>query len=233
MNKMIKIKPMRLWQSILYFLGPGLYAVFAQQVLQPYLTQTGISEENAYNTTHITVFVLLFLVTFSALRMDGWDFSWSSFKERLRLKRMDRVTWRWTSIFLVFYLVLGLLLNILAQFAFEALGFRPPDADIPLTNIPFLLIVYIANIFSEEFWWRGYILPRQEMEHGKSAWIVNGILWSLFHMAKWWSIPFMLLKQWMLPFITQRTKNTMPAILIHLISNGFGILLSIIPLLPT
>ncbi|UCF60835.1 MAG: CPBP family intramembrane metalloprotease, partial [Anaerolineaceae bacterium] len=225
------IRPMRLWQSLLFFMIPGLYGLFAQYVLSPFIVRLGMSEENAYNTVHLTIFIGLFLATIVALRVEGWSLRWASIKERLRIKGMDSTAWKLTLLFLVLYLVLGFLLNNLAQFVYEQIGFWPPDADIPLTNIPFLLIVFIANIFSEELWWRGYILPRQELEHGKSAWIVNGVLWSLFHISKWWAVPFMLLKQWMLPFVVQRTKNTTPAIVIHFVSNGASILLSILPLL--
>jgi membrane protease YdiL (CAAX protease family) len=225
------VKPLKLWQSILFFLGPALYGVFAYYLLFPSLTQLGVSQENAYNTAHLTVFILLFILTIIALRVEGWPLSRVTLRERLRFKRMDSTAWKWTISFLLLYLVLGLVLNMLAQFVYEIVGFWPPDADIPLTNIPFLLIVFIANILSEELWWRGYILPRQELEHGKFAWIVNGILWSFFHIFKWWAVPFMLLKHWMLPFVVQRTKNTTPPFLIHLTSNGMGILLSIIPLL--
>jgi len=225
------VRPLKLWQSILFFMGPGLYGIIAYYVLFPSLTQLGISQENAYNTAHLTVFILLFLLTIIALRIEGWPLSWETLKERLRFKRMDSTAWKWTLSFLLLYLMLGLVLNTLAQFVYEFFGFWPPDADIPLTNIPFLLIVFIANIISEELWWRGYILPRQELEHGKFAWIVNGILWSFFHIFKWWAVPFLLLKQWMLPFIAQRTKNTTPPFLIHFMSNGLGIVLIIIPLL--
>jgi membrane protease YdiL (CAAX protease family) len=231
MKKIGAIRPMRLWQSVLFFLLPGLYALFSQYVLFPSLVRLGISEEYAYSTALLTGFVLLFLATIIALRVEGWSYSWATVRERLRVRRMDANAWKWTLIFLVLYLLLGFLFNILAQFVYEKLGFWPPDADIPLTNIPFLVIVFVANIFSEELWWRGYILPRQELEHGKLAWIVNGILWSLFHIFKWWAVPFMLLRQWMLPFVVQRTRNTTPGILIHFISNGLSVLLSIIPLL--
>jgi membrane protease YdiL (CAAX protease family) len=227
------VKPMKFWQSLLFFLIPGLYAVLALYIIFPSLMRLGISEENAYNTAHLTGFIGLFIATILALRVEGWPLRWTSIKERLRLKRMDSTAWKWTIPFLVLYLLLGFLLNTLAQLTYERLGFWPPDADIPLTNISYLLIVLFANVFSEELWWRGYILPRQELEHGKSAWIVNGLLWSLFHMFKWWAVPFMLLKQWIIPFVTQRTKNTTPAILIHLFSNGVGVLLSIMPLLTT
>lgn len=231
MKKQGVVRPMKFWQSLLFFLIPGLYAVLAQYILLPYFVRHGISEENAYNTVHLTVFIGLFFVTILALRAEGWSLRWTSIKERLRINRMDSAAWKWTLVFLFLYLAMGFLLNILAQFVYEQLDFWPPDADIPLTNIPYLLIVFIANIVSEEFWWRGYILPRQELEHGKFAWVVNGLLWSLFHIWKWWSVPFLLLKHWMLPLVVQRTKNTTPAILIHFLSNGIGILLSILPLL--
>jgi membrane protease YdiL (CAAX protease family) len=225
------IRPMRLWQSTLFFLLPGLYGLLAITFLFPSLIRVGISEENAYNSAHLSGFILLFLVTIIALRVEGCSFRWAALKERLRIKRMDSTAWKWTIAFLVLYLLLGLLLNILAQFIYEKLGFWPSDADIPLTNIAFLLILLPVNIISEELLWRGYILPRQELEHGRFAWIVNGVLWSLFHMFKWWAVPFMLLKHWMVPFVVQRTKNTTPAIVIHFISNGISVLISILPLL--
>lgn len=230
-RKQVVVKPMKFWQSLLFFFIPALYAVLAQYIIFPSLMRIGISEENAYNTAHLTVFIGLFIATILAIRVEGWPLRWTSIKERLRLRRMDSTAWKWTIPFLVLYLLLGFLLNTLAQFTYEQLGYWPPDADIPLTNISYLLIILFANVFSEELWWRGYILPRQELKHGKFAWIVNGLLWSLFHMFKWWSVPFMLLKQWIIPFVTQRTKNTTPAILIHLFSNGIGVFLSILPLL--
>jgi membrane protease YdiL (CAAX protease family) len=225
------VRPLKLWQSIVCFLGPALYGLIAYYLVFPSLTRLGVSQENAYHTVHLTVFILLFLLTITALRLEGLPLSRATLAGRLRFKRMDSAAWKWTISFGVLYLVLGLLLQMLAQYVYEIVGFWPPDADIPLTNIPYLLVVFIMNIVSEELWWRGYILPRQELEHGQFAWIVNGILWSLFHIFKWWAVPFQLLKQWMLPLVAQRTKNTTPPLLIHLMSNGLGILLSIIPLL--
>ena len=225
------VRPMRLWQSVLLFGLPALYGVFANYVLFPSLVSLGFSQENAYHTAHLTVFVLLFALTIIALRADGWPLRWSTLAERLRFKPMDATAWKWTLPLTVVYLAMGLLLNMLAGFLYEIIGFLPPEPDVPLTNVPFLLVVLIMNIVSEEMWWRGYILPRQELAHGKLAWAVNGILWSLFHIFKWWAVPFMLVREWMIPFVAQRTKNTTPPFLIHLVSNGLGLLLSIIPLL--
>jgi membrane protease YdiL (CAAX protease family) len=222
---------MKFWQSVIFFLIPGLYGVFAKYLVFPFLVRLGMTEESAYNTVHLSVFIGLFFATIFALQVDGWALQRSSIKERLRIKPMDSATWKLTLVFLILYLFTGLLLNILTQFVYEQLDFWPPDADILLTNIPILLFAFVINIISEELWWRGYILPRQELEHGKVAWIINGVLWSFFHIMKWWAVPFMVLRQWMIPFLVQRTKITTPAILFHFVSNGIGVHLSILPLL--
>jgi membrane protease YdiL (CAAX protease family) len=230
MNSNGVVKPMKLWQSLLFFLLPGLYGVFAFYVLFPILVRLGMAEEFAYGTQMLTVFLLLFLATIIGLRSDGWSLNWATARDRLRIKGMDGAAWKWTLAFLFLSLLLGLLLNMLGQFVFEKIGFTSPDADIPITNIPFMVIVLIFNIICEEIWWRGYILPRQELEHGKWAFLVNGVLWAFFHIFKWWSVPFMLLRNWIVPLVAQRTKNTTPGILMHLISNGISVLLSIIAL---
>jgi len=226
------LKPMKLWQSLLFFLLPGLFGVFAFYVLLPMFVRLGMPEEFAYGTQMIAVFLLLFLVTIICYRREGWPFSWATVRERLRIKGMDAAAWKWMLSFLLLYLISAYLLNSLALIVYEKIGFWPlPDADIPLTNIPFMVIVLVINVLTEELLWRGYILPRQELEHGKYAFIVNGVLWSFFHMFKWWAVPFQLPINWMLPLVVQRTKNTTPGIWMHFISNGIGILFTIIAIL--
>jgi hypothetical protein len=47
-------------------------------------------------------------------------------------------------------------------------------------------------------------------------------------MFKWWAVPFMLFRNWMLPLVAQRTKNTTPGIVMHFVTNGIGLVLTII-----
>jgi len=231
MDRQGSVRPMKLRQSFLLFMVPAMFAVIAQYVLWPYFVRIGLSEENAYNTAALLVFIGLLLATIVALRLEGWPLRWSVVRERLRLRPLRSKEWKWTLLFLFLYVLLGYVLNILAQLVYQRLGFWPPDADVPLTNVPFLLVVLVFNVVGEELWWRGYILPRQELEHGKYAWVVNGLLWPFFHLFKWWAVPFLLLKHWMIPFIAQRTKNTAPALIIHFVSNGMSVVLSIVLLL--
>lgn len=65
--------------------------------------------------------------------------------------------------------------------------FGPGDfMGIPLQGAWWILayyavLMFVCDIGVEELWWRGYVLPRQELAFGRSAWVIHGICWSLFH----------------------------------------------------
>jgi membrane protease YdiL (CAAX protease family) len=90
-----------------------------------------------------------------------------------------------------------------------------------------LLIYYsvwliVFNIFGEELWWRGYVLPRQEMSFGRTAWVIHGICWSLFHLfiqPTLWDTVRMAVTGLALSFIAQRTRSTWPGIIGHGLAN--------------
>lgn len=62
--------------------------------------------------------------------------------------------------------------------------------------LPFvgMLIVFVFNILGEELWWRGVVLPRQELAFGKGTWVCY------------------------------RFKNTTPGIIIHGVMNGIALI---------
>ena len=142
---------------------------------------------------------------------------------------MNRREWKWTLGGLLIGLPLYLVTTVLATQVYDILRFTPPDIfpSGPMTNLPLGAFVLFMNIVSEELWWRGYILPRQERQHGRYTWAIHGVLWAFFHAFKWWAVPFMLFTTWIIPFIAQRTGSTTPGIIIHLVTNGLGILLMI------
>jgi membrane protease YdiL (CAAX protease family) len=106
--------------------------------------------------------------------------------------------------------------------------FGPHDfMGIPLQGNWWIVVYYAAvmlvcNIGGEELWWRGYVLPRQELAFGRSAWIVHGIFWSAFHLfmqPTFWDTTRMAISGFALSFVAQRTKNTWPGIIGHTIGN--------------
>lgn len=81
--------------------------------------------------------------------------------------------------------------------------------------------MFFFNIFGEELLWRGYILPRQELAMGNTAWIVNASLWMMFHLCFGVSLLIVLMPIIVvLPYAVQKTGNTNVGILIHALLNG-------------
>ena len=106
--------------------------------------------------------------------------------------------------------------------------FGPGDfMGIPLHGAWWILFYYafvilVFNIGGEELWWRGYVLPRQELAFGRATWVLHGILWSVFHLfmqPTLWDTVRMAITGIALAFVAQRTKNTWPGIVGHSFGN--------------
>jgi membrane protease YdiL (CAAX protease family) len=145
---------------------------------------------------------------------------------RLRLGAMDGGDWRWAvgGLTAIGVLTAGIAATLrMLQLeeglhpwfmAFEPLG--PGRYWILGAWLPF----FVLNIVGEEFVWRGVALPRQEVAFGKRAWLVNGILWLLFHAAFPWQVLVTLVPiTLILPYVVQRRRSTWIGVVIHA---GFG-----------
>lgn len=77
---------------------------------------------------------------------------------------------------------------------------------------------------AEEFWWRGLILPRQELAMGKVTWMVHGLLWTLFHLFWFWNTLLILPMCLAISLMVYQRKNTTPAIIAHFLINGVGVI---------
>jgi membrane protease YdiL (CAAX protease family) len=151
-----------------------------------------------------------------------------SFGARLWLRPMNRDDWLWAGGGLAAVVVLtggiGATLTLLGDatnlhpsfMAFRPLG--PGRYWILGAWLPF----FVLNIVGEEFVWRGVVLPRQQVAFGRLAWLVNGILWLLFHAAFGWQVLLTLVPiTLILPYVVQRRRSAWIGVVIH---GGFGAL---------
>jgi membrane protease YdiL (CAAX protease family) len=86
----------------------------------------------------------------------------------------------------------------------------------------YAVVMLVCNIAGEELWWRGYVLPRQELGFGNVAWIIHGISWSLFHLfmqPTLWDTVRMAITGMALSYVAQHTKSTWPGIVGHSFGN--------------
>lgn len=234
--------PMPLWQSILFFGVPAALFYLSIYVVMPFMGESGVDPILNYTLTLMGPVFLLFIASFLALKIDGYKMNWHTIKTRFRLKPLRKLEWVWTiglSVFMVSgnYLLLPTQTWILKNVTVEPPNFLPSSIDPRVTTqgippefettsilivIVFQFFFIFFNIFGEEFWWRGYILPRQEIVHGKYTWIIHGLFWTLFHIFWWWNLLFLLPGALAASFVAQKFKNTTMIIVAHLVVNTLG-----------
>jgi membrane protease YdiL (CAAX protease family) len=237
----ISIKPMPFWKALLYFGLPALLFRISIYNVTPALIRLGLTPFQATVVTFTVPSAILFAFAFGLYKRDGYPLEWSSIKTRFRLLRMTGKDWLWAiGGFVVTFLSIGLV-GVTAQMLITAIpAIAPPDFfpiwlrpgasfSVPLFaefigaplkgNWGVLILFFVMlffNIFGEELWWRGYILPRQEVVHRRWTWVVNGFLWLLWHVTFYpWQLFALLPICLILPYIAQRRQNTWVAIVIH------------------
>ncbi len=150
--------------------------------------------------------------------------------KRMRVHRIKGQEWLWTvSTFVALVASSFVIAKILMpSFGLEATPFFFENMPLAPENMWILAVwpaFFFFNIFGEEFLWRGYIQPRQELLTGKWTWLVHGLLWATWHLPMGLdlilaSLPIFFI----LPAVVQLTRNTSIAIVVHAVFGAFGFL---------
>jgi membrane protease YdiL (CAAX protease family) len=226
-----------LGESLAYFLGGALATFVAVHIGIPFLSERwGISPVIAWFLTSGLLVVFFFCAAIVAARRQMGARSLTGTLQALRLHRPSRADLAWAVGGLIGVVLLtGAVLTVFSRlFAIDLLSkesygsflqlgkLEPSEYWIFLVWLPY----FFFNIAGEELLWRGYLLPRQVSAVGSSAWIVNGLLWAVFHAAIGWRISLVLLPiEFIVPYVVQRRQNTWLGILIHGAYNGSGFIL--------
>ncbi len=180
-----------------------------------------------------TLIALLPMIVYTVImvRREG-AISLHDFAEHLRMKRLNAADARSVIAGLIAVAVASSVLLGIARVLDPKFLPMPPFMEVPSGNLFWIFLgwipLFICNILGEELLWRGYMLPRQELVFGKSAWLVNAILWLLFHWST--NLPAMVLilpTTLGVPWIVQRRQNTWVGILIHGIFNALGFIMTV------
>lgn len=233
------LKPMPLWESLIYFGGGCLLFILIERVIVPSLAELGVSNTIIFILL-FTPMILFFFTALIAYRLEGNPWQWSAFTSRFRLHPIRGKFWLW--VFLFVLVDIGLYLAVY-QFGFPvvkwihdlipspsvvnaAYGDSEHFAGFKLVGNWWLLLLWFVmfffNIMGEELLWRGYIFPRQELKYGKSTWIVHGLLWTGFHLFWPYNALMVLPGALFMSYIVQRYKNTTIFILSHATLNALA-----------
>lgn len=237
-------QPLNFWSSLPFFAVPALGVVLSVYGLLPALRARDFSEYTSYCWALLVPLILMLAAALVAYRLEGRPFTWQALRERFRLQPLTRQDWLWMVavglLLLGAYALLSGATRVLVHRGWIPLpDYIPAMIDPRQTlsvatllgllgeqvpgrwdQVLLTLALLFFNIIGEEFWWRGYILPRQELAWGNRTWVLHGILWTLFHAFKYWDWLALLPGCLGIALMAQRRNNTVPGIIVHLVVNG-------------
>ena len=233
------LKPLSWGPSLFALLCVALMYRVTHYAFVPYYTEiTGQPYLVGYLVGWISTVGIIFLASLLAYKFERNRFNFKDFFIRYRLKRMSGKDWLWTIILilvvLVTYFGLASVSKWLASFKLFAPhpDFPPDMSPEGVSNLKqgvlfgmtlkgkwWIVIAYligwILNILGEEFWYRGWMLPRQEVAFGKFAWLINGTIFTFQHWMQPWNFLAILPGALFMSFVLQLRKNTWIGIIQH------------------
>ena len=221
------------WTGLVLFFGiPTILNLIAFKLAIPYLTNnTDLPIEASYflSVGGIVLAPMFFGAIFLAGREIG-SYKMVDILSRFRVKRLCRVDWLWTIVGFVGLCVASILIVDYVMPIFNATSMPFFFQNMPLASDHMWLlyvwpVFFFFNIFGEEFLWRGYIQPRQELLNKRWTWLVHGLFWASWHIPMGFDLIFASLPIFfVLPAIVQFRQNTTIAIVIHAVFGAMGFL---------
>lgn len=228
------LRPVSFVKSTCLFLACGGFAALVFTAGTPWLVARGVDAQGQLMIQGLLIFGFLLTLSLVLYRQEGLELTWSGIKQRFRIRNIPGKYWLLVllGIVVVDATYIGLqftrepILEWIPEW-FKAPHRSGPDVDHSgqyLTLVMFTGLI-LMNVISEEFLWRGYLLPRQELQHGKQTWWIHGVQWTLFHWFKPWDLIAILPGALVYGWLCTRTKSMVPGLVLHLGLNGLGIVL--------
>ena len=221
-------------ESLWYFLGGAIVLFIAVQYGIPYLNRAfGVAPLIGWWLASGIIVLALFIAAILAARHSGHARSFREIIRVLNIRGLSKADIGWAiGGLLGVVIVTGVVvtavdklfsLNLLSQDSYASFlrmeKLKPGEYWLFLVWLPY----FFFNIVGEELMWRGYLLPRQSAALGRNAWILNGVLWAIFHVGIGWRIAILLLPiEFIVPYVVQKRQNTWLGIIIHGLYNGSG-----------
>lgn len=231
-----ELHPLPLWKELLAFGLPTLLMAFSYHAFIPWLSGLGLETIEAFIVAHIVPMAILFSVALAVFhRLEGYPLTWKAFSQRMRYQRLTiKSALLGIGTFIALNIVYGafsqlgdLLGGSITRPSVNTVGSIYELLDGTLSGRWDLVLLFVLllffNVVGEELWWRGIILPRQEKVHGQRTWLIHGLLWTAFHVFKWWDLLALLPVCLIIAYVSQRTKDNWPALIAHLLFNGMAL----------
>lgn len=239
----VGIRPLGVAGSAVLFFIPATILYWTHFYFVPaFVGRTGSPYLLGYLIGWCTTMALFFVAALVGYRLEGCGFKWQPFAARFRLARMRVWDWVWAlglfALALGVYVGLGFTSQWLARIPFfaphplvppdfgpEAARARVPGSlmGMPLAGKTWVALVFVGgwllNILGEEFWFRDYLLPRQELALGARAWIANALMFGFNHIWQPWNLLLIVSTALVTAYVVQRRRHTWIPIVMHGLMN--------------
>jgi membrane protease YdiL (CAAX protease family) len=229
METKIKFKKLGFINSFAIYISAAILMYGLTKYLIPYLSEVSGQETILFwfIVAGLGIFTPLIITGIIMLYSEGYKISKTTWIERLRFRKITMRDLIWSIIGLILVGALSGIILKLLELIIGKFDHSPSFMSFePLTEGRYWLLLvwlpyWILNILGEEFFWRGVMLPRQEIVFGKYTWLIHGFGWGLFHIAFGWQLlitltPLIFIQS----FIVQKTKNSWIGVIMHGGLNG-------------
>jgi len=237
-----KTKQLSIPLLLLAFAIPSAIGYVGFRIVLPVLVEEGIPSILAWPLIASLMLFFLVILSLVLLQKEARHLN-ISLVSRMCLKKLSFREWLvYTAI-----IVAGLIVTILAQklvlpfMQFSGLSvpdympfilnpnINPATADpatlspgYPLNGqyvlLPVWGITLILNILAEELYFRALLLPKMS-GYGAMGWILNGVLFALYHTFQFWLFPVILTGSLFTAFVTFKSRSILPPMVAHFIAN--------------
>ena len=173
------------------------------------------------------MFLPLLILSYIFIKREGHPFNRELWTERLRFHKITRSDLLWSIGGIIAIGVLSASIMEILKAIFGEMQSQPPFMTFePLSGGRLWILVawfpyWLLNIMGEEIFWRGVLLPKQEIAFGKYTWLVHGTCWAIFHLAFGWMLFLTMLPiLFIQSYVVCKTKNSYTGVIIHAVING-------------
>ncbi len=229
MEKQKVIKGLGFFESFAIYIPAAILMFCFTKYLIPYLSAVTGQETILFwfIVAGLGIFTPMIITGLLILKSEGFPISKSTWIGRLRFCKISSRDILWGFVGLILVGIFSGLIMKGMEFVMGKFDHSPAFMSFePLSKGRYWLLLvwlpyWILNILGEEFFWRGVMLPRQEISFGKYAWLIHGTGWGLFHIAFGWQLLATLIPLiYIQSFIVQKTKNSWIGVIMHGGLNG-------------
>ncbi len=236
---------MSLWSHVFIFVATGLLIYLGVFYGAPKLMDKGIPPLHAFFGFLWAPVMLLFpLALYLFFSVEGGVITFDSVVERFRFNPIQGKDWLWVFAAVLVTVLSDQLLEPVGKYFAKKKVLAPPVYlpapfnPLKKMSIPpreffgvalkgnwkllfIFILLHLLAMFTEEFMWRGYLLPLQENFFGGWAWVFNGLLWAwAVHAVMKWHFIGMIPGMLMAPLIAQYTQSTWSSFIVHAVPNS-------------